>query len=114
MNKPMKDYTLAEAHDICKAQGTCDDCRFYRNSCELFTIPNRWNLEEKTFSLAERERAEAIKTLFPNANTLKNVGGTIYVLTSDEDVLLKLPGYKFQSIEQGHGEYISTIIGGAK
>lgn len=64
--------------------------------------------------MAERERADAIKTLFPNAHALKNVGGTVYVLTSSEDVLLKLPGDRFQSIEQGHGEYISTIMGGAK
>lgn len=112
MNKPMKDYTLAEAQEICRSQNTCDGCRFRRDKCELVYPPGTWNLEEKTFSMAERERAEAIKTLFPNAVTLRNIGGTIYALTSSEDVLLKLPEDKFQSIESGCGEYISRITGG--
>lgn len=114
MNKPMKEYTLAEAQEICGSQNTCDGCRFFHDKCRLSTSPTAWNLEEKTFSQAERERADAIRILFPNAVTLRNIGGTVYVLTSSEDVLLKLPGDRFQSIEQGHGEYLSTIIGGAK
>ena len=50
-------------------------------------------------------------TLFPDAATLRNVGGTIYVLSPSEDVLLKLPEDKFKSIERGRGEYILTILG---
>lgn len=114
MDKPLKELTLDEAQNICRNKPSCDGCRFFCGKCRLSYFPTGWNLKEKTFSLAERERAEAIKTLFPNAHTLKNVGGTIYVLTSDEDVLLKLPENKFQSIGRGHGEYISTITGGYK
>lgn len=112
MNKPMKDYTMAEAQEICRSQNTCDGCKFFRVECRLSNIPTKWNLEEKTFSMAEWERAVAIKTLFQNAHTLRNIGGTIYVLTSSEDVLLKLPGDKFKSIKNGCGEYISRITGG--
>ena len=114
MDKPLKELTLEEAQKICGNQLSCDGCRFFCGKCRFSNVPSRWDLEEKTFSMAERERADAIKTLFPNAHALKNVGGTIYVLTSVEDVLLKLPGDKFQSIDNGHGEYISTIIGGAR
>ena len=114
MNKPTKEYTLEDAQEICRSQNTCDGCKFFRVECRLSNIPTKWNLEEKTFSMAERERADAIKVLFPDAVTLRNIGGTVYVLTSSEDVLLKLPGDKFQSIDNGHGEYISTIIGGVR
>ena len=110
----MKELILEEAKKICGNQLSCDGCRFFCGKCRISNSPPRWDLEEKIFSLAERERADAIRTLFPNAHKLRNVGGTIYVLTSSEDVLLKLPGDKFQTIEDGHGEYISTIIGGAR
>ena len=114
MDKSLKEITLDEAQKICGNQLSCDGCRFFCGKCRFSNVPSKWDLEEKTFSMAERERADAIRTLFPNAHALKNVGGTIYALTSVEDVLLKLPGDKFQSIEDGHGEYISTIIGGAR
>ena len=111
-NEPLKEITLDEAQKICGNQLSCDGCRFFCGKCRVSNSPSKWDLEEKTFSMAEWERADAIKTLFPNAHALKNVGGTIYVLTSSEDVLLKLPGDKFKSIENGHGEYISRITGG--
>ena len=114
MDKPLKELTLEEAQKICGNQLSCDGCRFYRDRCRLANPPAAWNLEEKIFSLAERERADAIRTLFPDAATIRNIGGTIYVLTSSEDVLLKLPGDKFKSIKNGCGEYISRIIGGAR
>lgn len=114
MDKSLKEITLDEAQKICGNQLSCGGCRFFCGKCRLSDLPFKWDLEEKTFSMAERERADAIRTLFPDAVTLRNVGGTVYVLTSSEDVLLKLPGDRFQSIEQGHGEYLSTIIGGAK
>ena len=111
MTKPISEYTLNEVMEICKNSFDCDKCRFFRAGCRLSNIPPKWDLHEKIFSMAERERADAIKTPFPDAATLRNVGGTIYVLSPSEDVLLKLPEDKFKSIERGRGEYILTILG---
>lgn len=128
MDKPLKEWTFAEAQKFCKAQRNtperCSTCKIQKFCDKYFgrqgesTSPKYWNLSDKPrFTQQEVERAKAIKVLWPEIYAIKNDGAWT-VLIGDVDnkscaietvARVLFPSAKFNVVYT-----LDEIIGGAE
>ena len=122
MDKPLKDWTFAEAQKFCKAQRNtperCSTCKIKKFCDKYFgrqgesTSPKYWDLSDKPrFTEKEVERAKAIRIIWPRAEAIKKTtnGGT-YVVGAP----MELASVQFPSVKPGKTVALDEIIGGAE
>ena len=119
MDKPLKDWTLEEAKNECKAHDGCSGCRFDGSRfCEQVGVncPNDWDLTDKPrFTQQEAELAGSLMGLCGNKNVVieRDIDGQLWWRNADIDEGI-LPRQLFPSIVQGYAVKLSDIAGGAK
>lgn len=86
MNKPIKDYTLGEAQELCKKTdiNTCEEgkCPLNRWCTSVkHNDPEYWILtDQPSWTPEEVERAKMLKELIPEAARLERGATVVYVL----------------------------------
>lgn len=118
MNKPLKDWTLADVKQECrKHPNRCFGCKIYKvNFCPVRGYPTQWDLSDPPrFSPAEVEAAKAIRMLYPGATHLRRGTTTISAKGMEDMFFCVFDAERFPSIEPGETVYIDDIIacGGA-
>ena len=119
MDKPLKDWTLAEVKNECKAHDGCSGCRFDGSRfCEQVGVncPNDWDLTDKPrFTEQETELAGSLMGLCGNKNVVieRDIDGQLWWQNADIDEGI-LPRQLFPSIVQGYAVKLSDIAGGAQ
>ena len=128
MDKPLKDWTFAEAQKFCKAQRNtperCSTCKIKKFCDKYFgrqgesTSPKYWDLSDKPrFTQQEAERAKAIKEIFPNAYKLARNLSAITIYRVEDDIpfyLATIQAERFHSLRPGKTVTLDEIIGGAQ
>ena len=128
MDKPLKDWTFAEAQKFCKAQRNtperCSTCKIKKFCDKYFgrqgesTSPKYWDLSDKPrFTQQEAERAKAIKVLFPEINAIKYDGAWTQCLEIVDGTYFQrevITRHLFPSVEKGQVYTFDEIIGGAQ
>lgn len=119
MDKPLKDWTLEELKNECKAHGGCQGCYFEGSRfCEQIGVncPNDWDLTDKPrFTEQEAELAGSLMGLCGNKNVAieRDIDGQLWWRNADIDEGI-LPRQLFPSIVQGYAVKLSDIAGGAQ
>ena len=119
MDKPLKDWTLEELKNECKAHDGCCGCHFDGSRfCEQIGVncPNDWDLTDKPrFTGQEAELAVSLMGLCGNKNVAieRDIDGQLWWRNADIDEGI-LPRQLFPSIEPGNAVKLSDIAGGAK
>ena len=135
MDKPLKDWTFAEAQKFCKAQRNtperCSTCKIKKFCDKYFgrqgesTSPKYWDLSEKYhFTEQEVEDAKTIKRMFGSGNfshfthiQKDEMGRPAMVdcpMGDDGRFLVGLAEGMFPSVRPGQSYTLDEIIGGAK
>ena len=125
MDKPLKDWTFAEAQKFCKAQRNtherCSTCKIQKFCDKYFgrqgesTSPKYWNLSDKPrFTEQEVERAKAIKLIYPTAYRLEEADPLIRVWDKEGKLLSHVDTALFPSHQPGQSYTLDEIIGGAE
>ena len=119
MDKPLKDWTLEELKNECKAHDGCRGCRFDGSRfCEQTGVqcPNDWDLTDKPrFTEQEVEFARLVKDACKNVVWIKrNDERTLVWKTEYNEDEYRLPFRLFPNIQSGQFYTLDEIIGGAK
>ena len=119
MDKPLKDWTLEELKNECKAHDGCRGCRFDGSRfCEQTGVqcPNDWDLTDKPrFTKQEVEFARLVKDACKNVVWIKrNDEHTLVWKTEYNEDEYRLPFRLFPNIQSGQSYTLDEIIGGAK
>ena len=126
MDKPLKDWTFAEAQKFCKAQRNtherCSTCKIQKFCDKYFgrqgesTSPKYWNLSDKPrFTKQEVEDAKMLLRVFPERldSISRSKDGTVTLAAKGA-----WRGYlnkdAFLSIHPGQSYTLDEIIGGAE
>ena len=120
MDKPLKDWTFAEAQKFCKAQRNtperCSTCKIQKFCDKYFgrqgesTSPKYWDLSDKPrFTQQEVEDAKTIKQMFGRSDTVKRTAESAIFFGG-----IILSAKLFPSIKPGQSYTLDEIIGGAK
>ena len=116
MDKPLKDWTLAETQEYCD-EHECGFCELFQmHDCLLNSSPDKWDLSEKPrFTEQEAEAAKAVKVLFPCTTHLIQFQPNEPVSAKAGDAfVVNLNSVLFPSIQPGKPYTLDEIIGGAK
>ena len=119
MDKPLKDWTLEELKNECKAHDGCRGCRFDGSRfCEQTGVqcPNDWDLTDKPrFTKQEVEFARLVKHACKNVVWIKRKDErTLVWKTEYNEDEYRLPFRLFPNIQSGQSYTLDEIIGGAK
>ena len=115
MDKPLKDWTLAETQEYCD-EHECGFCElFQRHDCLLNSSPDKWDLSEKPrFTEQDVEDAKSVKRVFGRDGTVKRLKKEITApysnLTFDN---MYINEGMFPCIFEGQEYTLDEIIGGA-
>lgn len=124
MSKPIKDYTLGEAKEICDKymadyKTICVGCPLLQ-WCDKMTrtencVPGNWDLSDPPrWTQEEVERAKALKVIWPEAMTL-NRGDLLIAVCPEQEGLYDsalLFSNKFPSLKPGETVKLEEIICG--
>ena len=115
MDKPLKDWTLAETQEYCD-EHECGFCElFQRHDCLLNSSPDKWDLSEKPrFTQKEVERAKAIRLIYPTAYRLEEADPLIRVWDKEGKLLSHVDTALFPSLQPSQFYNLDEIIGGAE
>lgn len=121
MSKPIKDYTLGEAKELCKERYenlSCLNCPlngFCKTNYDDADVPAVWDLSEPPrWTQEEVERAKALKVIWPEAMTL-NRGDLLIAVCPEQEGLddsALLFSNKFPSLKPGEIVMLEEIICG--
>lgn len=124
MSKPIKDYTLGEAKEICDkymadCETMCVGCPL-QQWCDKMTrtenyVPGDWDFSEPPrWTQKEVERAKALKVILPEAMTL-NRGDLLIAVCPEQEGLddrALLSSNTFPSLKPGETVMLEEIICG--
>ena len=115
MDKPLKDWTLAETQEYCD-EHECGFCElFQRHDCLLNSSPDKWDLSEKPrFTEQEVEVAKAIKLLFPDVVKVCRFSGVVKAECENGSGECMIGAKLLPSIQNYQSYTLDEIIGGAK
>ena len=113
MDKPLKDWTLAETQEYCDKH-ECGFCElFQRHDCLLNSSPNKWDLLEKPlFTEQDVEDARVLARALLADGFERDKVGDVFT-TSKEAGRTLLDSRMFPSIQPGQSYTLDEIIGGA-
>lgn len=129
MDKPLKDWTFAEAQKFCKAQRNtperCSTCKIKKFCDKYFgrqgesTSPKYWDLSNKPrFTQQEAERARTINVICPDADRIRcrisENKGRVHHVCEGNRTMLTIWFDAFPSIQTDEYAKLDEIIGGAK
>ena len=123
MSKPIKDYTLGEAQEICNSIGAsakdCPDCPLQRWCDNMMGtkkyVPSDWNLTDPPrWTPEEVERAKAIRDLWPGKE-LRLLCGLNIVYVKDVGTVggcyyCSMEGNRFPSLKINETVTLEAII----
>lgn len=116
MDKPIKDWTLSEAQEYCRAhmaalkKGYCEesDCELVKRGICHKDWVHDWNLD--AFTQEEIDNARAIRRLIPNATSVERIATEGLLIKRFKDTTVFVDGSLFPSIKVGQTVNLLDII----
>lgn len=123
-DKPIRDYTLGEAKQLCEIMGDCYGCVFENatgSRCRIYLRASLWDLSDPPRWTAEEvERAKALNLLFglpylhksTDGHHITNTNREIYGASSGNDKVYSIPKDLFPTLRNGETVKLEDIIHG--